>query len=64
MQNSKDLKLLRKNFEDYYAKPTHINQRTNSIPNETEWLEFKQNNSKPDVIGEDISALANSIKRI
>lgn len=35
-----------------------------SLPNETEWLEFKHNNFKPDVIGEDISALANSIKRI
>lgn len=31
-----------------------------SLPNETEWLEFKHNNFNPDVIGEDISALANS----
>ena len=31
-----------------------------SLPNETEWLEFKHNNFDPDMIGEDISALANS----
>jgi ATP-dependent DNA helicase RecG len=30
------------------------------IPNETEWIEFKQNNEDPDKIGEYISALANS----
>jgi len=30
------------------------------LPNETEWLEFKHNNYSPDVIGEDVSALANS----
>lgn len=30
------------------------------ISNETEWLEFKRNNSKPEEIGEQISALANS----
>jgi len=30
------------------------------LPKETEWLEFKQNNSKPDEIGEYISALSNS----
>jgi predicted HTH transcriptional regulator len=29
-------------------------------PNETEWLEFKVNDSKPDAIGEYISALSNS----
>lgn len=29
-------------------------------PNETEWLEFKVNNSDPKLIGKDISALANS----
>jgi len=29
-------------------------------PRETEWIEFKHNNSKPDEIGEQISALANS----
>ncbi len=31
-----------------------------ALPNETTWLEFKVNNFKPDMIGEDISALANS----
>lgn len=30
------------------------------LPNETEWVEFKANNKKPDLIGEYISALANS----
>lgn len=30
------------------------------LPAETEWVEFKRNNSKPDEIGEQISALANS----
>ena len=29
-------------------------------PNETPWLEFKHNNYKPEMIGEDICALANS----
>ena len=31
-----------------------------ALPSETPWLEFKVNNFKPDMIGEDISALANS----
>jgi len=30
------------------------------LPAETEWVEFKQNNEKPDEIGEYLSALANS----
>lgn len=30
------------------------------LPNETEWVEFKRNNDEPHMIGEDISALANS----
>lgn len=30
------------------------------LPNEIPWLEWKQNNYRPDMIGEDISALANS----
>jgi len=30
------------------------------MPNETQWLEFKHNNYKPEMIGQDISALANS----
>ena len=31
-----------------------------ALPEETEWVEFKQNNSNPVEIGEYISALANS----
>ena len=31
-----------------------------TLPNETDWLEFKCNNFDPDMIGKDISALANS----
>ena len=31
-----------------------------SLPNETEWLEFKHNNDTPQEIGEYISALSNS----
>lgn len=31
-----------------------------TFPNETEWLEFKHNNFDPEMIGKDISALANS----
>lgn len=30
------------------------------LPKETEWVEFKRNNVKPDELGENISALANS----
>lgn len=30
------------------------------LPNETTYIEFKHNNYSPDMIGEDISALANS----
>ena len=30
------------------------------LPNETQWLEFKHNNYEPVMIGQDISALANS----
>ena len=30
------------------------------LPNETEWLEFKHDNYTPEMIGKDISALANS----
>ena len=29
------------------------------LPNETQWLEFKHNNNEPDMIGQNISALAN-----
>ena len=35
-------------------------KRLQSMPTETEWLEFKHNNYDPDTIGRDISALANS----
>jgi len=31
-----------------------------SLPNETEWVEFKHNNDEPQMIGEYISALGNS----
>lgn len=31
-----------------------------SLPHETEWVEFKRNNSNPEEIGEYVSALANS----
>ena len=31
-----------------------------ALPNETEWVEFKQNNNQPEKIGEYISALSNS----
>lgn len=34
--------------------------RLTSLPNETEWVEFKQNYSEPQEIGEYISALSNS----
>lgn len=30
------------------------------LPSETEWLEFKHNNADPEMIGERLSALANS----
>ncbi|BBM82091.1 RNA-binding domain-containing protein [Candidatus Uabimicrobium amorphum] len=32
-----------------------------SLPEETEWLEFKRNNSSPDKIGEYISAISNAV---
>jgi len=35
-------------------------EQLRGLPSETEWLEFKHNNYDPDIIGEDISALANS----
>jgi predicted HTH transcriptional regulator len=31
-----------------------------AVPRETEWVEFKENNSNPEAIGEYVSALANS----
>ena len=35
-------------------------RKLSSLSNETEWIEFKVNNEKPDKIGEYISALSNS----
>ena len=35
-------------------------EQLRSLPNETEWLEFKHDNYDPDTIGQNISALANS----
>jgi predicted HTH transcriptional regulator len=43
--------------------PEHLASRVQELvklPDETEWVEFKQNNVDPDEIGEYISALANS----
>jgi predicted HTH transcriptional regulator len=37
-----------------------ILQQLISLPKETEWVEFKQNNEKPENIGQYISALSNS----
>lgn len=37
-----------------------IVQQLISLPKETEWVEFKENNEKPEIIGEYISALSNS----
>ena len=41
----------------------NLDKRVNELrklPTETQWLEFKHNNYTPDMIGKDISALANS----
>jgi len=35
-------------------------QELSRLPKETEWVEFKHNNDDPQMIGEYISALANS----
>ena len=32
-----------------------------ALPGETEWVEFKCNNEKPEDVGEHLSALANSV---
>ena len=42
--------------EKYYKSLVHEFLK---LPKETEWLEFKLNNAKPDLVGEYISALAN-----
>ena len=47
-------------IHDYSEKAALIRSLC-SLPSETEWVEFKTNNWKPDDIGERISALANSI---
>jgi predicted HTH transcriptional regulator len=38
----------------------HLVEHLRSLPRETEWVEFKQNNSDPQEIGEYISALSNA----
>lgn len=38
---------------------TALIDKLRTLSNETEWVEFKHNNFDPDMIGEDISALAN-----
>lgn len=40
--------------------PCALIKRLASLPKETEWVEFKQNNSDPEKLGESISALANA----
>ena len=42
---------------EYYIS---LIERLRALPDETEWVEFKVNNCKPDGIGEYISALSNS----
>ena len=41
---------------DYLANLVHNLRR---LPSETEWVEFKENNADPRMIGENIAALAN-----
>ena len=69
LEKSKNLlrneKLLKDSFMDilYNKNMQNLSLLINeliSLPNETEWLEFKHNNFDPEMIGEDISALANS----
>ena len=43
-------------MEDYYVTLKYLL----SLKTENEWLEYKENNSKPNLIGEYISALCNS----
>lgn len=38
----------------------HLINELCKLPTETSWVEFKHNNYRPDMIGEDISALANA----
>ena len=43
--------------QDYYLS---LIERLRRLPVETEWLEYKSNNTDPQMIGEYISALSNS----
>lgn len=40
----------------------HLVPQLSALPVETEWVEFKENNSDPQMIGERVSALSNSAK--
>lgn len=44
--------------QDYYL---NLIERLRKLPAETEWLEYKSNNTEPQMIGEYISALSNSV---
>jgi len=39
---------------------TSLAHELRNLPNETEWVEFKHNNTNPQEIGEYLSALANA----
>ena len=56
-ENKKDMDVSINRNQDYLM--SLVNELRN-YRTETEWVEFKHNNSKPDEIGEQISALANS----
>ncbi len=43
--------------QDYYIS---LIERLRRMPAETEWLEYKSNNTDPQMIGEYISAISNS----
>lgn len=43
--------------QDYYIS---LIERLRKMPAETEWLEYKSNNTDPQMIGEYISAISNS----
>ena len=49
--------MARSDSPEYLAGLLH---ELRQLPKETEWVEFKRNNAKPEEIGEYISALANS----
>ena len=50
-------KLQEMNATDYLQ---HLVRELASLPRETEWVEFKENNANPEEIGEYVSAIANS----